>query len=306
MDLALRRLVKVGQLNRSAIACLDADSPVASGYIDSLLCVFDDLDPPIAGLCSYRHPYPEDQTQAQAIVAYELWLRYVELGLIFSRSLCAFQTVGSCIVTSPEGYALADGMPRTKAGEDFYFLLKIAKVRGPESVFDIKDAIVQPSARVSSRVPFGTGRAMLKCRDQGAGIYLHAEPLQAFRDLRKFFQATTECFENFDRLSENIVPRLARFIEGKNGWSVLDGLRKNSRDARHFTRAATEWFDSLQAVRYARQSKEDLKAVWIFESIREVLTELGRAELINGLNMPDPANPDLGLQIEWLEKLRGQ
>ncbi|MBW1806728.1 MAG: glycosyltransferase [Deltaproteobacteria bacterium] len=306
MDLALRRLVKVGQLNRSAIACLDADSPVASGYIDALLSVFDAPDRPIVALCSYRHPIPEDQAQARAIVAYELWLRYIELGLLLSRSLCAFQTVGSCIVTSPEGYALADGMPRAKAGEDFYFLQKVAKVGGPESVFEMRDAIVHPSARVSDRVPFGTGRAMLRCRDEGVGIYLYAEPLQAFRDMRKFFQVTSESFENFDRLSKDIEPRLARFIERKNGWSVLDGLRKNSCDAEHFTRAANEWFDSLQVVRYARQSKEEQEAVWIFESITQALTDLGREELISGLNVPDQANPEFSLQVEWLERLRSR
>jgi hypothetical protein len=46
-------------------------------------------------------------------------------------------------------------MNKRAAGEDFYFLNKLAKVG---RIDYIRETCVHPSARVSTRVPFGTGK----------------------------------------------------------------------------------------------------------------------------------------------------
>jgi len=269
MDLALRRLVAAGRPEKSAIACLDADSPVDPGYVEGILSVFGGDSPPAAGICACRHPIPDDADQAKAIVAYELWLRYMEQGFRFCGSPYAFQTIGSCTVVSPRAYALADGMPRRQAGEDFYFLQKIAKVFG--RVVDL-DVTVRPSARVSNRVPFGTGRAMIRCRDDGPDYYLYAEPPRAFKDLKKFFEGAAA---DLAGMREAASPLLASFIDKHGGWAVLEDIRQNSADAEHFAFGVHTWFDSLQVVRYARRCKAEYGGVWILDALSELGFDVG-------------------------------
>jgi glycosyltransferase involved in cell wall biosynthesis len=270
MDLALRRLVQAGSPEKSAIACLDADSPVDPGYVEGILSVFGGDNPPAAGICACRHPIPEDEKEARAIVAYELWLRYMEQGFRYCGSPYAFQTIGSCTVVSPCAYALADGMPRRQAGEDFYFLQKIAKVFG--RVVDL-DVTVRPSARISDRVPFGTGRAMRRCRDEGPDCYLQAEPPRAFLDLKEFFNSSTDGFSDPGRMRAS--PFLHAFIEKHGGWAVLEDIRKNSADAEHFSFGVHTWFDSLQVVRYTRRCKAEYGGVWILDALSELGFDVG-------------------------------
>ena len=50
-------------------------------------------------------------------------------------------------------------MNTRKAAEDFYFLQKLAKIF---KIVKINSTIVHPSARESWRVPFGTGKSVMK------------------------------------------------------------------------------------------------------------------------------------------------
>jgi len=90
-----------------------------------------------------------------AICCYEIFLRYWVLGLKYAKSPWAFHSIGSTIVTSTDSYLKVRGMNKREAGEDFYFLNKLAKIG---SIDYIRDTCVFPSARSSSRVPFGTGK----------------------------------------------------------------------------------------------------------------------------------------------------
>jgi glycosyltransferase involved in cell wall biosynthesis len=303
MDLALMRLVAAGSPHKSAIACLDADSPVASGYIDHILSVFGTKDPPLAGVCQCRHLIPDDVEQAQAIVIYELWLRFVEWSFRFCGSPYDFQTIGSCTIVSPYGYALADGMPRRKAGEDFYFLQKVAKVGGCHNIASLKGAVVCPSARISDRVPFGTGRAMRRCADEGTDYYSYVAPLIAYRELKDFFDKLEVGYKNPKFLSSLATP-LREFIDELDGWNVLDKLRANVGDSKHFIDAVHVWFDSLQVVRYARKRQGQLGGQWIYRAILELFSESGYKEALDSLMLPDEKNTDLGLQIRWLDCVR--
>jgi glycosyltransferase involved in cell wall biosynthesis len=305
MDLALRRLVAAGAAERGAIACLDADSPVAPGYVDALLGVFDSPRAPLAGVCSYRHAFPQDEPSLRAILAYELWLRYIELGMRVAGSAYAFQAVGSCMVASCRGYALADGMPLKKAGEDFHFLQKIIKAGGPGSLVRIPNATVFPAARPSSRVPFGTGRAMRRMLKEGPREYLWVEPCRAFCDLGGFYGSAGRGYSDIDSWLSGISPALSSFIRERGGPDTLRSLRANVTDADHFEIAVQTWFDGLQAIRYARRRKAEDGPSWIFTAISEALGELSMQELSADLAHPDPAADDLSLQLEWLERLRG-
>ena len=55
--------------------------------------------------------------------------RYFQRGLAWARSPYAFHTVGSTMVVHALCYAQVRGVPRRRAGEDFYLLGKLSKLR---------------------------------------------------------------------------------------------------------------------------------------------------------------------------------
>jgi len=304
MDLALRRLLKAGAVDRAAIACLDADSPVAPGYADALLAVFDREDPPLGGICAFAHPLPDDPQMAAAIVAYELWLRYFEAGLQLTGTPFAFSTIGSCTVVSAWGYALADGMPPRQAGEDFHFLRKLVKVSRNRPLARIDTVRVFPVARISQRVLFGTGRAMQRCLSEGLDCYLKVESPQIFFDLQRFFAALPLGFEDLKYLHAALSLRLAAFLQAERAWPVLERIRRNYPSPDQFVSAVHHWFDGLRIVRYAKFYTRATGPVWIFDALIQILAAQERSALVADLSRPCPDKPDLGLQVEWLERMR--
>lgn len=303
MDLALRRLAQGGDARRAAIACLDADSPVAPGYIDALLEAFDREDAPRAGVCAYAHALPDDPRLAAAMVAYELWLRYFEAGLRLAGSIFAFPTIGSCMAVSAEGYALADGMPVRRAGEDFHFLRKLAKISGPRPLARIDRAKVFPAARISRRVPFGTGRAMLRCLESGVGEYQTVAFPESFFNLRVFFAETAQT-RDVRRLRAGVRGSLADFLENEKAWPVMEKLAANYPAQNLFARAVQHWFDSLRIVRYVNYCGRISGRTWIFDALSRVFTGLNQASLLQDLPRIPAGEATLPLHRQWLERLR--
>jgi hypothetical protein len=91
---------------------------------------------------------------------YEYSLRYYVAGLAFAGSPYAFHTIGSTMAVNAAHYARVRGFPRRQAGEDFYLLNKLAKVGDIRQLSAETDCDpIDISARLSDRVPFGTGAA---------------------------------------------------------------------------------------------------------------------------------------------------
>ncbi|MEP4487234.1 MAG: hypothetical protein ABJ013_16495 [Halioglobus sp.] len=98
-----------------------------------------------------------DRNNEASCLLYELRLHHYVLGLAYAGSPYAFHTLGSCLAVHALDYAAVRGFPRRPAGEDFYLLNKVAKLGG---VHTLDGQAIRLSARVSNRVPFGTGPAV--------------------------------------------------------------------------------------------------------------------------------------------------
>lgn len=154
MDLAFYRF---SQINcNGIIACLDADCTVSENYLEAIVHHFQYNKTPGCSIY-FEHDLTAAGENQQAITEYELYLRYYVHALRWAGHPHAFQTVGSAMAVTAEAYGKQGGMNTRKAGEDFYFLQKIMYLGG---FSEIKNCTVYPSARVSHRVPFGTGKAM--------------------------------------------------------------------------------------------------------------------------------------------------
>jgi hypothetical protein len=303
LDAGLARLQRAGNLTRASLACLDADSPVGPGYLDAVLEVFDRGDQPAAGYCTYAHPVPADPALRLAGAAYELWLRYVAAGLRVAGSWFAFPTIGSCTVVSAAAYARVGGMEPRQAAEDFHFLRKLAKLSGEAPLAFISRARVFPAARVSARVPFGTGRAMQRSLDEGPEAYLWVEPPEVFFDLAEFFRRLPEGYDDLDAL-RRLPPRLLAFLEAEGAWPVLGQFRKIYPGARQFTQAGQHWFDSLRCVRYANEVTRTQGRVWAFAAWAQILRALAPAESWADLKSPEPGQAGVEESWAWLSRVR--
>ena len=180
MDAAACRMDAGGCLDRGAIACLDADCEVDPDYLlvlDRWRCAGQEA----GAALHFEHPLAEAQTPLlrQAITEYELGLRYYVLGVGFAGFPFNYHTVGSSMAVRSSAYLDVGGMNQRKAGEDFYFLHKVASYGG---VARIGDTVVRPSPRISHRVPFGTGRALGKAADIGDPTH-RTYPWEAFESL---------------------------------------------------------------------------------------------------------------------------
>jgi hypothetical protein len=154
MDDALSRFAAIGR--DGLIVGLDGDCQVSENYFEALLKgEKSDLN---AASLAFEHPLESLSIQEQKnIIDYEIWLRYYSKALEWSNFPFHYLTIGSSMAVRASAYAKIGGMNRRKAGEDFYFLHKLMPMPKYKELDDLK---VYPQARISDRVPFGTGRAM--------------------------------------------------------------------------------------------------------------------------------------------------
>ncbi len=280
MDLATRRLYETGRSEDGLIACLDGDSPADPGYLDAIWREFAAAPPTaLAGVCNYRHPIPDDPEHARAIISYEAWMRYFEAALKFTDTPYAFQSIGSCMVLTAAGYARADGVPPKEALSDFYLLQKVAKTGGRGAVMELRQPLVRPSARPSTRVPRGTGPSVRASMHHGEERFVFVEPPSAFFDLRRFFSAIRPAFAQPQTLQSAASPFLSEILSRWNGWKTIDKLRAHAPDPQRFERQFHTWFDSLKIVKYANRSREHRGAVFLFDALRELLTQTGALDV---------------------------
>ncbi|MFK8043615.1 hypothetical protein [Congregibacter sp.] len=140
------------------IHCTDADAVLPSDYFSAAAS----SDAAVALIYPFAHMTPADCGQAQATKFYEAYLNHYVEGLRSAGSPYGFHTIGSCIAIKAETYAVVRGFPRRAAGEDFYLLNKAVK-EGQVRTPDCEPILL--SARLSSRVPFGTGPALQQLLD---------------------------------------------------------------------------------------------------------------------------------------------
>ncbi len=258
------------------LVCLDADSRVDAGYLAALGIFFAGETAPGA-VIDFTHQEAKDPVLQEAILRYEVFLRAYVLGLRGAGSPYAFHTIGSTIACTGEAYAAVRGMSRRRAGEDFYFLNKLAKL-GP--VGRIGGTIIRPSPRPSLRVPFGTGRRMARVLsgEEPAAGEMYAPEI--FRILREWIALAEE---NPDRSGDawlvharRIHPVLARFLEEQAFPRAWERIRRQAPGPVHLRRQFHGWFDAFRTLRAIHALRDGgLPNVPLLEGVRRLLQWTG-------------------------------
>lgn len=255
--------------SKGVISCLDADCTVKENYFEEIIKIFKETKTEFSHIY-FEHPYHniEDEKLKKGIVYYELFLRFYKNSLLFSDYPYVSYTIGSCLVFRAETYARFGGFKaKRKAGEDFYFVQKILpNVRFTE----ITETKIFPSARISERVPFGTGKALKDFIEDKEKFY-YTIPFEPFRDLKHL--------KNFIKGEiglKELPLSLREFFLKEKGIKKIMEIERKTFNRKSYVKNFYLWFNLLKVWRYLRfcVNEKIYKKGKIDESVRELLKEI--------------------------------
>lgn len=226
------------------IISLDADTRVKPSYLQS---VADNMlqHPSVPAISvPYYHPLTGNDAQDRAILRYEIYMRNYAINLYKVGSPYAFTALGSAIAMRAGALKKIGGITPLKSGEDFYLMQKFCKM---SKIGNWNDEWVYPASRLSTRVDFGTGPAMIKGTQgdwQSYPIYAH----HLFDSLFETYQQLPTLYHQ--EVNTHFLEFLKLQFKNTQLWTTI---RKNVKDYAHFEHAFHEKADGLRIRQYLRQ-----------------------------------------------------
>jgi hypothetical protein len=281
MDTAVCRFDNLNVQNGYIIS-LDADTLVPSNYLQKIE-EHSEKNQPGCMIFNFAHPlsgndYPKKTYDA--ITLYELYLRYYKYCLKLTGFPHYHYTIGSCFAVNVNSYIKVGGMNQRQAGEDFYFLHKVFPNNKVEF---IKEIVMEPSLRISDRVPFGTGPALKKITESDTLIYT-TYALQSFLELKELLQRIPEFYKsdrNHIELILNSLPVCCRQFLSNYGFSnIIKEINDNCASVESFTKRFYQWFDAFMVIKYLNFARDNyFPSTDITETSKELLKIMGVAEM---------------------------
>lgn len=284
MDEAIRMLDD-SEKEEGILIAFDADSTVSANYLTEIESAFH-LHPSYNFVnLNFCHPIDDPALPAtlkEGIILYELYLRYLRNAMQWSGYPHAIHTVGSSFAVKASSYVKQGGMNRRQAGEDFHFLHKIVLLGDYGKV---QNATVFPAARISHRVPFGTGAALKKWEEGDQELY-SAYSVEIFGTLRPLFADPGYFFDAdpslWDRKFLEYDRYLFDFLMKTGTRERLIELRDNCANKRNFVKRYFHEVSAFRIIQYLNccESIEGGKGDLIVESSRllEILGKEGKGK----------------------------
>lgn len=253
----------------------DADATLPAGYFEQQM--------PASGaaLFPFRH-HTAKPSLAQHAALYELHLRYYVRCLRAAGSPYAFHTLGSTMAVHADAYASVRGYPRRNGGEDFYMLNKLAKV-APVNCLTAPE--IRIAARVSSRVPFGTGPALKRMASQQSFDSYALASFDALSSLQRSLAATVR------GEPWRPEPRVAELLDQLDPARTMDALQRRHRRSDTLCKALHQWFDGFRTLRFVHTCRRFHPDISVLHSVSRLLGE-------------PTADGDAGAANRLLERLR--
>ena len=171
-------------------------------------------------------------------------------------------------------------MNRRQAGEDFYFLQKLTKLG---TITEINDAFVYPSARVSDRVPFGTGAAITKWMNDSEHLAMTYN-FKAFLDLKVLVEKVDTLYrisnENYNLFISSMPKPVQEYLQTLEFTEKVTEINQNSSSLPSFRKRFFQFFDAFIILRFLNLAhrehypKQDLE-----EAIRQLQDKSGMRNL---------------------------
>jgi hypothetical protein len=300
MDISLNYF-DFGNNRKKIFISLDADCLVSNNYLETIIERFnkENLN---AAIINYNHLLPVNENEKAAIINYEIFLRYYVMGLKYANSPFAFHSIGSTMAFDVEGYLKVGGMNKKKAGEDFYFLEKLAK---NYDVVQIRDTMVFPSPRVSSRVPFGTGPRVKRFLENSKDEYQLYSPI-SFEILKSWLEIFSDSELNRDSTvllskAQEINKLLFDFLVREKFEETWNKIIENSKTEMQLKRQQINWMDGFKTLKLVHYLRDNgLANENMFSAINDLLHKF---EINHNLLFPEKI-PPTKIQQQYLELLR--
>jgi len=224
---------------------LDADTRFDPGYFASVVTNFDEHIDIQSIAIPYYHPLTGHELLDRAMLRYEIYMRYYAIQLWRIGSPYSFTALGSAMAVRMKAYEKIGGMTPMKSGEDFYFLQKLRKYAPMLFWNPIK---VFPANRLSDRVFFGTGPALIK------GIQGDWESYPLYDSaLFDNVAITINCFPDlFHRDVETPMDDFLKDIFKED--QIWEPIRRNHTLQKNFVRACHEKVDALRILQYLKSN----------------------------------------------------
>jgi len=257
MDEAVRRFNHLGR-PKGLIVSLDADTLVEKNYLVEIENHFKNNPKHVGATVSFQHQKDQlDQRQLEGIILYEKYLDYYKNALSYTGYPFSLFTIGSAFLVTAEAYVKRGGMNRRQAGEDFYFLQNLVQLG---KVGEIKTTKVYPSARLSDRVPFGTGPILQKWMNREEDLKLTYN-LNAFSDLKNLFDTKESYFKiekiQFEKIILDLPKSVQQFLIKDQFWHELVDLNKNCSSIKSFNSRFYHKFNAFKILKFLNFAHEN-------------------------------------------------
>jgi hypothetical protein len=239
-------LIQCSIIKSPWICSTDADTHLPDNYFSCL----DELPTTSSALIySFKHINQHDKV-SKATLTYEKSLRYYVSGLAWAGSNYAFHTIGSTIALHYNYYSMVRGFPKRSAGEDFYLLNKLAKLAPIQT---ITHSTLNIEARISTRVPFGTGPAVEKIMLlPSVEDYQYYNP-KLFIELKNCLLAMNQLWQYKDQperwlalLSKASQQALLQLRISKLFEHIQNNINTEEQCFRHIH----QWFDAFRTLKF--------------------------------------------------------
>jgi glycosyltransferase involved in cell wall biosynthesis len=227
------------------IISMDADTVFNKEYFASVAENLR-LNPAASAIAiPYYHKLTYNNDLDRAMLRYEIYMRAFAINMWRIRSPYCFTALGSAIALPVWAYKAVGGMTPKLSGEDFYFLQKIVKTG---RLLHFNGEIVFPAARLSDRVIFGTGPALIKGIEGEWSSY----PVYNYH----LFDKIAEAYKLFGLLyTKDVETPLDDFLTRRFRELPWKSLRQNFKSQAHFIRACHEKIDGLRILQFLKESQ---------------------------------------------------
>lgn len=246
-DLALA-LIDRGIIHSDWICSSDADAVLPEDYFFALETV---CAKQVAACYSFKHigSADSDIEVTEATLLYERAMRYYVAGLRYAGSPYAHFTIGSTLAFRAIPYAKVRGFPKRAAGEDFYLLNKLIKLGTIAQL----PTTIQLRARLSERVPFGTGvstaHIVQLTRQNQPFHYYHPQTFIALREVLVHFDQLWES-NSLEQWLQQLPENSAQALLKLGIASAVEKQKKQCRSKQQFDRQLVNWFDGLKTLQF--------------------------------------------------------
>ncbi len=250
MDEAVRRF-NLLQKPDGIIVSLDADTLVQKNYFIEIEKYFEKQPKNPGATIAFTHQKKKlSEKHLQGILLYEKYMDYYKNALQYCGYPYPMFTVGSAFAVKAEAYVKRGGMNRRQAGEDFYFLQNLAQIG---TIGEITETKVFPSARLSNRVPFGTGPILQKWMD-GKEDLTKTYNFKAFSDLKIFFDRKDQLYQmakiEYKLLIMQLPVSVGNFLIEDDFWTEVSDLNRNCSSLKSFQTRFFQKFNAFKILKF--------------------------------------------------------